>query len=66
MATTNITTRKRPAPRPAPPAPAEVGINVQIPADLHRRFKARAAIDGKTLTDAVAAALAAYLSKSAA
>lgn len=47
----------------APTVPTLTGINVLLPTDLHRAFRARAVMDGLTMTQAVEAALVAYLGK---
>ncbi len=38
-----------------------VGINVLMPQSLHRKFKARIALDGQNLAEGIEAALTAYL-----
>lgn len=55
------TTKRKPTPEPV--SDQLVGINVQLPVELHRRFRSRAVLDGLTLTEATVAAVEAWLVK---
>ena len=62
MAATGTTTRKtKPAPKPAPKGKETVGINVAIPAALHTRLRIKTINDGLSMSEAIEAALRAWL-----
>ena len=56
--TTN--TKRKPTPEPEQ-IEQVVGINVLLPAELHRRFRSRAILDGHNLTEATVLAFEQYL-----
>ena len=59
-----MTTSTKRNPRPEPEQIEQVvGINVLLPAELHRRFRSRAILDGLNLTEATVAAFEQYLAR---
>jgi len=56
-----MTTSTKNKPAPEPEAEPVVGINVLLPAELHRRFRSRAILDGLNLTEATTLAFEQYL-----